>query len=249
MKKIAIVIAFTTLFSCSDEKSVGEVKQETETVNAITPLELPPLKTCKSNIGKLKTNGNGSIGAKTEMTELLKMLKHKDCDIIEITFIQKSPPDRNYDDMALKVVYNRVTKVLKSIFTANNISEDFNNVDDVCLTAYLKSGAKNFMSLNSYCANTKYELNSKDKKQTALGSKPEQSDLDASVKIVADFIKQNAKDKSSIDFLEWSKVSELGENWVVRCKHKGTNSFGTIVAENNWYYIQNNKVVNFKSID
>jgi hypothetical protein len=86
-------------------------------------------------------------------------------------------------------------------------------------------------------------------KQTAIGKKPEQSELDGSVKIVKDYIKSNAKDSSSIDFVEWSKVSSMGDNWVVRCKYKGTNSFGAVVTENVWFYIQNNQVVKTKVID
>lgn len=250
-KAITYLVLIIIAISCSTESSINKnetSKNEPQNIIIIKE-EQPPLKTCKSNIGKIKTNGDGSIGSKTEMTELLKLLKSKDCDIIEITFIQKSPPDRNYEDMALKIVYNRVTGLLKSIFTTNNISEDYTNVNEVCLIEYLKSGKKNFNLLESFCTNTKYELNSKDRKQTAIGSKPEQSELDASVKVVKDYIKEHAKDPSSIDFLEWSKVSQYGENWVVRCKHKGTNSFGAIVTENTWYYIQNNKVVSIKPID
>lgn len=86
-------------------------------------------------------------------------------------------------------------------------------------------------------------------KVTALGSKPEQSDLDGSVKIVEEYIKSIAKNASSVDFLEWSKVSNIGENWIVRCKYKGTNSFGALVTENAWFYIQDNKVVNIKKIE
>lgn len=244
---LAIALIIT---SCSNETSVStNDTSKNEAPKTTLKEELPPLKTCKSDIGKVKTNGDGSIGSKTEMTELLKLLKNKDCDIIEITFIQKSPPDRNYEDMALKIVYNRVTGLLKSIFTENNISEDYNNVNQVCLIEYLKSGKKNFNSLESYCKDAKYEFNNRDKKQSAIGNKPEQSELDASVKIVEDFIKENAKDASSIDFIEWSKVSEFGENWIVRCKYKGTNSIGAVVTENVWFYIQNNKVVDTKTIE
>ena len=72
--------------------------------------------------------------------------------------------------------------------------------------------------------------------------------LISSVKIVSDYIKSNAKDASSIEFLEWSKVISIGKNWTVRCKYKGTNSLGGIVTENAWFYIQNSKVVDSKSI-
>ena len=248
MKKIITLFAVALItYSCSNETPT----ENTQTVETKTTLkeELPPLKICKSDIGKIKTNGDGSIGSKTEMTELLKLLKTKSCDLIEITFVQKSPPDRNYDDMPLKITYNRVTGLLKSIFTTNNISEDYTNVNEVCLMEYLKSGKKNFNSIESYCKDAKYDFNNRDKKHSALGNKPEQSDLDASVKIVEDYIKQKAKDASSIEFLEWSKVSPFGESWIVRCKYKGTNSLGAVVTENVWFYIQNSKVIDTKTIE
>ena len=251
MKNIITLLALALItISCSNESSVKTSEtSKSEVPKTTLKEELPPLKTCKSDIGKVKTNGDGSIGSKTEMTELLKLLKNKDCDIIEITFIQKSPPDRNYDDMPLKITYNRVTGLLKSIFTTNNISEDYANVHEACLMEYLKSGKKNFNSIESYCKDAKYEFNNRDKKQSAIGNKPEQSELDASVKIVEDYIKKNAKDASSVEFLEWSKVSQFGESWIVRCKYKGTNSLGAVVTENVWFYIQNSKVIDTKQIE
>ncbi len=250
MKNFILLLFFTLIvISCSNSENDTANKETSIPEKPKVVDELPPLKTCSSNIGKVKTNGDGSIGSKTEMTELLKLLKNKECDIIEISFIQMSPPDRNYEDMALKVVYNRRTLLLKSIFSKNNISEDYSNVTELCLIQFLKSGKKNFNSIESYCKDSKYDFNNREMKQTAIGTKPEQSELDASVKIVKDYINNNAKDASSIEFLEWSKVTQFGENWIVRCKHKGTNSFGAIVTENNWFYIQNGKVVNTKLID
>lgn len=89
------------------------------------------------------------------------------------------------------------------------------------LKEFLKSGNQSFLSITDFCKDSKYEFNNREMKQTAIGTKPEQSELDASVKVVEDYVKANAKDASSIDFLEWSKVSAMGQNWVVRCKYKG----------------------------
>ena len=253
MKKIFLPIAISLFIaSCSSDNS-NEIKKESNSQEStesktVFKEELPPLKTCKSDIGKVKTDGNGSVGSKTELTELKKLLKNKDCDIIEITFVQKSPPDRNYEDMALKVIYNRVTGNLKNIFTQTNVIEEYKNVNEICLLEFLKSGQQSFLGLTDFCKDTKYEFNNKEMKQTAIGVKPEQSELDGSVKIVTDYIKSNAKDASSIEFLEWSKVISIGKNWTVRCKYKGTNSLGGIVTENAWFYIQNSKVVDTKSI-
>jgi len=207
------------------------------------------LKECKSDIGEVKSNLDHSIGSKTEFTELLKLLKDKDCDVIEITWISLSPPERNYDSMPLKVLYNRADGTLKNIFTKTNVIEEYNNINEKCLMEFLKKGNKDFYALADFCKDMKYDFNNREMYQTAVGEKPEQSELDGSVKIVKNFIKENAKDASSIEFLEWSKVSSLGQNWIVRCKHKGTNSFGAMVTENSWYYIQDNKVIKTKVIE
>jgi hypothetical protein len=244
-----LIVSLLTVSCSNDEPSNANESSKNEPAKNIIKEEFPPLKTCKSDIGKVKTNGDGSIGSKTEMTELLKLLKNKDCDIIEITFIQKSPPDRNYEDMALKIFYNRTTGLLKSIFTKTNVSEEYKNVNEVCLMQYLKSGKKNFNSLSDNCKDMEYDFNNREMKKMTVGPKPEQSELDASVKIVEDYIKEKAKDASSVEFLEWSKVTTFGKNWIVRCKYKGTNSFGAVVTENVWFYIQDSKVVDTKTIE
>ena len=248
MKNLILILAISLIISsCSNDKNNSTTKDEVLTENKLLE-ELPPLNTCTSEIGRIKTNENGSIGSKTEFTELAKLLKTKDCDIIEVIFSQISPPDRNYDDMDLKVIYNRSTGVLQSIFTKTNVIEEYKNVNEECLKEFLKSGNQSFLSITDFCKDSKYDFNNREMEQKAIGTKPEQSDLDASVKVVVDYVKANAKDASSIDFLEWSKVSAMGQNWVVRCKYKGTNSFGANVNENVWFYIQDNKVVDTKSI-
>ena len=75
------------------------------------------------------------------------------------------------------------------------------------------------------------------------GIKPEQSRNDGSVQVVKDYIEENAKYPRSIRYKEWSKVTDFGEFWVVRCKFKGKNSFGEIADNDMWFYIQNGQVV------
>lgn len=249
MKNSLVIFAVALMLSSCSSDAPSNSADNTIKETPVLKEELPPLKTCRSDIGKVKTNGDGSIGSKTELTELLKLLKNKDCDVIEITFVQKSPPDRNYEDMALKVIYNRVNGTLQNIFTKTNVIEDYKNISEECLKQFLKSGKKSFYSLSDYCKDMKYDFNNREMNQTAIGPKPEQSELDASVKIVKDYLKDKAKDASSVEFLEWSKVSALGKNWIVRCKYKGTNSFGAVVTENSWFYIQNSKVVDTKQIE
>lgn len=246
MKKLFILSLALTIASCSNDKSTSNntiTNPQKEEPKNILKEELPPLKTCNKNVGRLKMNDNGySIGNKTELTELRKQLKNKDCDIIEIVWVWVD----SYD-MPMKIVYNKTTGNLKQICTGTNVIEEYTNVSAECLEQLLKHGEKSLSSLESYC-NAKYDYNNREMKQTAIGAKPEQSELDGSVKIVKDYIKTNAKDASSIDFLEWSKVSSFGVNWIVRCKYKGTNSFGGVVTENIWFYIQNSKVVDTKAI-
>jgi hypothetical protein len=75
------------------------------------------------------------------------------------------------------------------------------------------------------------------------GIKPEQSRSDGSVQVVKDYIEENAKYPRSIRYKEWSKVTDFGEFWVVRCKFKGKNSLGNITDNDMWFYIQNGQVV------
>ena len=81
-----------------------------------------------------------------------------------------------------------------------------------------------------------------------VGVKPEIDPKDGSVKIVEEFIKQNAKNPATFEFLEWSEVSTEGRYWKVRCKYRGISSFNAEVTTNAWFYIQNNKVVYTKII-
>lgn len=206
--------------------------------------ETPPLKTISIDKGKLKMHQDGySIGKDTELIELQKQLKNDSCDIIGITWVWDCSP--GYPDMPMKIEYNKYTAVLKLIYTQNNVIEEYKNVYPDCLSDFLKK-EKFFYSIESYCKDAKYDFNNREMKNHAVGAEPEQSEVDGSVKIVKEYIKEYANDASSIKFLEWSKVSPAGEYWVVRCKYKGTNALGGIVTENVWFYIQDGKVVKTK---
>src|SRR5438105_5049546 len=76
-----------------------------------------------------------------------------------------------------------------------------------------------------------------------IGAKPETDPKDGSVKIVEEFIRLNAKNPATFEFLEWSEVSNEDGYWKVRCKYKGVSSFNAEVTTNAWFYIHNNKVV------
>jgi len=81
-----------------------------------------------------------------------------------------------------------------------------------------------------------------------MGVRPEKDPKDGSVKIVQEFIKLNAKNPATCEFLEWSEISAEGKYWKVRCKYIGVSSFNAEVTTNAWFYIRNNKVVYTKII-
>jgi hypothetical protein len=246
---LPIVGLFVLLFliglftDSNDEKSTSD----NQTTKATTELkeELPQPIIGKSDLGVLKMNENGqSVGKKTELTELRRLLAIDSLDIIEITYEWKG----SYGDkIAKKIVYDKRTGNLKDIFTKNNVIEDYKNVDPEGLKKFLAKGEKSFYSLGDY-TDSEYDFNNREMTVKAVGEQPEQSEWDGSVKAVEEYVKSNANDASSIDFLEWSKVSPIGDYWVVRAKFKGSNALGGIITVNKWFYIQNGKVMKTKDI-
>ncbi|HTH56594.1 MAG TPA: hypothetical protein VL728_11165 [Cyclobacteriaceae bacterium] len=91
-------------------------------------------------------------------------------------------------------------------------------------------------------------LSGKEIEPVETGAKPEKNPRNGSVKIVEDFIKSNAKNPSTFEFLEWSDISIEGGYWKVRCKYRGVSSFNAEVTTNAWFYIKNKKVVYTKTI-
>ena len=253
MKKVLVLLL---IISCNQPSKKNEfpygLSQHTEdsllqadSTNTGLKVEYPPAKTCESNLGILKMNDNGeTVGKKTELTELLRLLNNNNCDIIEISYELKG--SRGYENIAKKIIYDKREMRLQDVYTKNNVIEDYKDVSADGLRKFLQKGEKSFYSLSNY-TNAKYDFNNRQMKQNTVGSQPSQSDYDGSVKVVEDYIKANANDASSIKFIEWSKVIPYGNFWVVRCIFKGTNSFGGVVTEKKWFYIQNDKVV--KGID
>lgn len=227
----------------NDKQQLTSLKKDS--TKMVLETEFPTANKCESNLGVLKMDANGhSIGKKTELTELLRMLKNKDCDIIEITYELKGSYG---DNIGKKIIYNKRERRLQDIFTNNYVIEDYNDVSVEGLKMFLDKGEKSFYSLTEY-TDAKYDFNNREMKQKTVGNQPSQSEWNGSVKVVEEYIKTNSKDASSIKFIEWSKVCPFDEFWIVRCKFSGTNSFGAIVTENKWFYIQNDKVVKTKDI-
>lgn len=209
-------------------------------------LELPQEKLCTSDLGIIKMDINGkSIGKKTEMTELRRLINKVDCERIEITYVWRGS---KYDDMPKKIVYSKRDAELKDIYTRTNVIEDYTGVWVAGLKKFLEANEKAFYVLADY-TDAKYDFNNREMIQTAVWEKPVQSELDSSVNMVKTYLQGNLKNSSSLRYLEWSKVAQLGEYWIVRCKFSGSNSFGAIITENKWFYIQNGNVIKTKDIN
>lgn len=65
----------------------------------------------------------------------------------------------------------------------------------------------------------------------AVATGPTNSAWDGSVPEVRIWIKKNAKDPRSVEFIEWSPVVRDGQNFLVRVKYRAKNSFGGYVIE------------------
>lgn len=250
MRVIILIVAFFAI-ACNDNKKhvVAAISNEPQkTDSTITQLkqEYPAGKTCSSDLGILRMNNDGeTVGKRTELTELRKFLD-KDCDIIEISYVLKGTGGEG--NIGKKIIYNKKEKRLQDIYTENNVIEDYTDVAPEGLKIFLKKGEKSFYSLSNYTG-AKYDFNNREMKQHTVGPPPSQNELDGSVAIVEKYIKAKANDASSIKFIEWSKVSPYGNYWIVRCMFKGTNSFGGIVTENKWFYIQNDEVLKMTDVN
>lgn len=205
--------------------------------------EIPPPNVCAESLGVFKISPDGRPIKKIAQYEiLLKYVKNDECGIIELSYALVG----SYGDpIPMKITYSRATGMLKEIFTRTNVVNEYSNVSPESLIEFLKSNKRAFEYLTDY-ADVKYNFNTREIKNEAVGPRPEQSDWDGSVSIVKEYIKANAVNASSVNFLEWSKVMPSDKYWVVRCKYSGKNSFGAEVTNNAWFFIQNGAVVKTK---
>lgn len=63
------------------------------------------------------------------------------------------------------------------------------------------------------------------------------SPADASVRQVRDYLRQNLKDPSSIEYIEWSRVMPTDNGYLVSVKYRAKNSFGGYVVEQNTFIL------------
>ena len=245
---IAIELCLFVLWIIGKTSDKSNQKTDTDD-NKISQLvdEVPQLPVKNVELGKIKQGADGeSVGKKTELTELKQFLSEDEYGSIEIVWVWDCSP--KYGDMPMKLTYDKTTNVLKEIYTQNNVIEEYKNIRVECLKEFLEKGEKGFHRLEKYCDGYAYDFNDREMAVKAVGPKPEQSEVTGSVKIVEKYIKDHANDASSIKFVEWSKVAAVGENWLVRCKFKGTNQLGGVVTTNMLFFIQNNQVVRTSEI-
>lgn len=246
IKTIIVTTALAVLTSCGSD-STNELATSTNTQTPELKAETPSLQKHKVDLGKIKMSQDGtSIGKNTELTKLKELVAIDSIDLIEINWIWDSSP--KYDDMGMRITYNKISSELQLVYTKNNVKEEYTNVHTACLLDYLKAGEKALYALEDYCKDTKYDFNNREMINKAVGKKPLQNELTGTVRAVELYVKDNAHNAESIDFIEWTKVNQFGEYWIVRAKYKGTNAFGGIVTENQWFYIQNEKIVKTKTI-
>ncbi len=228
----------------------GEAKKVTmKPVNDTPPSEKPKLEQQKKtlsngdtvvfddysavlNIGIVKLDGYGTPKSKTTQYGAMRwLLKNHSQDRLRVDYIEKFDSGTTFPRV---VEYSRSSKVLIMTHKKTNVRNIWRGVEE--------DSFKN----NVWGKGIKDEIDRSQKYISALGEKPSQSEFNASVPVVVDYVKNNATDKDSIKFLEWSKLSPLGKNWVVRAKFSGKNSLGATVTHNQWFYIQYGQVVGVK---
>lgn len=93
----------------------------------------------------------------------------------------------------------------------------------------------------------KNKLEDKKKIVKKIGEKPKNSEWDASVRPVKQYLRKHLKDPGSVKYIEWSPVHLTRVNgspfWRVRVKYRAKNSFGGYVIEEKLAYIMNGQVV------
>ena len=92
-------------------------------------------------------------------------------------------------------------------------------------------------------ARIQYEKIKQRKKETSTPEDNESeykvynSEWDGSVYPVELYLKKNLKDPDSYEAIEWSKVQNTDDGYMVRHKYRAKNSFGGYVIENKIFYL------------
>lgn len=83
-----------------------------------------------------------------------------------------------------------------------------------------------------------------EKRQAKFGKRPEISAWDSSYRAVKTYLSDHANDPDSIKFAGCGEVMvDESKGWLVGCKWRGTNSFGGVVTNFNWFIIKHERVI------
>src|SRR6056297_1560874 len=109
------------------------------------------------------------------------------------------------------------------------------------------TSVEDLLSNNSRIQDLKDKLSERKNIIDEIGAKPENSEWDAAVKPVTDYLKTHLKDPDSVEYIEWSPVHlchvEGQPYWRVRTKYRAKNSFGGYVIEEKLFYMAHKQVV------
>lgn len=250
--KASVICLLVLVCSCNNSEKNKIEKPESKKINLIE--ETPNIYTepdVTENIGKIIFDSYSGLpksnNKTTPLKALAKLVKAKSkSNTITIKYLMHFSSDYSED---WKVVYNRTEKKVYDITISSNIQDVYENItDDVIIATAKDKECPTIYCLSEY-SKSEMQTDFSKRKVDAVGTQPAQSEYDGSVKAVEEYIKAKSKDASSIKFIEWSKVSAFGEYWIVRCKFEGSNSFGSVITENRWFYIQNDKVIKTKDIN
>lgn len=248
-----LLLSAMFLFSCQNNQNT-QVSNSEQSQNIPAPVEEKPdiftEPSVESNIGKIIYDSNSGLPKSSNKTiplkSLAKLVKEHPQSKEIIILYNKAFSSGDYSN-DIKLVYDRNEQTVIEITISSNIKDVYDNITDKVITA--AANDKECTTLYCLTSYSKSEMKTDFSERTidAVGPKPKQDPNDYSVKEVVDYIKNN-NTSAKVEFLEWSKVSSIGSDWVVRAKYKITNN-GQKIIDNSWYYIQNNAVVKTKKIE
>jgi len=129
-------------------------------------------------------------------------------------------------------------------FAMNNFYQD-SKVQRGKIVAFLKGEGAQMSERQKKIQQAISEFQSQPTVKRQAGPKPKQRELDAQVPVVADYIREKLRGRK-VRFSAWSKVSSIGDKWVVRVEFKYSNDYGGWTQDNRWFYIRDEKVIGSK---
>ena len=258
-KFVFFLLSAMFLFSCQNNQNTQD-NQNTQESSSKQPQKIPaPVEekpdiytepSVEKNIGKIIYDSNSGLPKSSNkanpLKSLAKIIKENPKSKEVIILYNKAFSSGDYSN-DIKLVYDRNKQTVIEITISSNIKDVYDNItDNVIIAAANDKECTTLYCLTSY-SKSKMKTDVSERTIDAVGPKPKQDPNDYSVKEVVDYIK-NKNTSAKVEFLEWSKVSSIGSDWVVRVKYKITKN-GQEIMDNSWYYIQDNAVVKTKKIE